>query len=94
MVWVVGGVIVFWGLSWLLVPPIIKSQFEQRASEQLGRKVSLGKLDFKPWSLELTVTVARANGAVDPSPQLSIKHFYIDAGLQSLMRLAPLNASL
>jgi hypothetical protein len=92
VVWVVGGGIVFWGLSWLLVPPIIKSQFEQRASEQLGRKVSLGKLDFKPWSLELTVDelmVARADGALDPSPQLYIKRFYIDAELQSLVRLAP-----
>lgn len=91
-VWAVGGIVVLWGLAWLAVPPMVKSQVEKIASEQLGRKVTLGAVDFKPWSLELTVhdlAVARAAGVVDASPQLFIKRFYIDAELQSLGRLAP-----
>ncbi|NMM15242.1 MAG: DUF748 domain-containing protein [Rhodoferax sp.] len=91
-VWAVGGIVALWGVAWLAVPPIVKSQVEKIASAQLGRKVTLGAVDFKPWSLELTVhdlAVARAAGVADASPQLFIKRFYIDAELQSLGRLAP-----
>lgn len=90
--WLVAGVIVTWVVAWLAVPPIVKSQVERIASEQLGRKVTLGSVDFKPWSLELTVNhlrVARAENAADALPQLLIKRLYIDATLQSLVRLAP-----
>lgn len=92
LIWGIGGVLVLWGLAWLLVPSIVKTQVEKRAGEQLGRKVTLGQIDFQPWSLALTIhdlTVARAAGAVDPSPQFQLKRFYIDAELQSLVRLAP-----
>lgn len=91
-VWAVGSVLALWGVAWLVVPPIVKSQVEKFASTQLGRKVTLGDVDFKPWSLELTVhdlAVARADGVADASPQLFVKRFYIDAELQSLVRLAP-----
>lgn len=91
-VWAVGCIVALWGVAWLAVPPIVKSQVEKIASEQLGRKVTLGAVDFKPWSLELTLhdlAVARAAGVADASPQLFIKRFYIDAELQSLGRLAP-----
>ena len=91
-VWAVGSVLALWGVAWLVVPPIVKSQVEKFAGTQLGRKVTLGEVDFKPWSLELTVhdlAVARADGVADASPQLFVKRFYIDAALQSLVRLAP-----
>jgi uncharacterized protein involved in outer membrane biogenesis len=35
------------------------------------------------------LAVARAQGVSDASPQFSVKRFYIDAELQSLVRLAP-----
>lgn len=92
LVGIAGAVLVLWGVSWLLVPPIVKSQIEARASDQLGRQVTLGKLEFKPWSLELAVhdlAVSRAKDSADPSPQLQIKRFYVDMELQSLVRLAP-----
>ena len=90
--WALGGVLVLWSVAWLAVPVIMKNQLESLASEQLGRKVTLGSADFKPWTLELTLhdlAVARAAGVADTSPQLFIKRFYIDAELQSLVRLAP-----
>ncbi|HQS91591.1 DUF748 domain-containing protein, partial [Polaromonas sp.] len=58
-------------------------------------------VDFKPWSLELTLhdlAIARSvAGPAQPSPQnspqtspqLSIKRVYIDAEIESLLRLAP-----
>jgi hypothetical protein len=90
--WAVGGVVVLWGVGWLAVPPIVKSQAEKIASEKLGRKVSIGSVDFKPWTLELTINdlaIASADGASPPLPQLEIKRIYMDAELQSLVRLAP-----
>ena len=85
------GLLLVWALAWLLVPGVLKHQLETRLTEQLGRQVSVGRVDFKPWSLELSVddlAVAHASAA-DTTAQLSIKHLYIDMELQSLLRLAP-----
>ncbi len=66
--WAVGAIAMLWGLSWALVPPILKGQLEKIAGEALGRKVTVGKIDFKPWTLELelrdlTVAAASDNAA-------------------------------
>ncbi|MEO7400076.1 MAG: DUF748 domain-containing protein [Polaromonas sp.] len=48
------------------MPFVLKSQLEKIASEKLGRQVTVGVLDFKPWSLELTIhdlAIARAGSA-------------------------------
>lgn len=98
--WAVAALLLLWVLAWLAVPPLLKSQVQKIASEKLGRQVTLGAVDFRPWSLELTVNdvaIAKAgvkSGAVpEATPQtghqVSIKRLYIDAELQSLLRLAP-----
>ena len=87
--WTIGSVAALWAVSWLAVPPLLKHQAQKIASEKLGRTVTLGAVDFKPWSLELTVSdlaVATADGKAD---QLRIRRIYIDSALQSLVRLAP-----
>lgn len=81
-----------WALSWLSVPALVKGPLERLASEQLGRTVTVGALDFKPWSLELTlrdIAVAGAKGSEAGPAQLTIGRVYVDAELQSLLRLAP-----
>ncbi len=100
----VGGLLLLWALAYALVPGIAKSQIEKIASEKLGRQVTVGSIDFKPWSLELTVNdlaISRIEAGSDAKtgvgqpgspqnlPQLSIKRIYIDAELESLLRLAP-----
>ncbi len=88
--WALAGLVVFWVLAWALVPMLARSQIEKIASAKLGRAVTVGAVDFKPWSLELTLNdlkIAKQDGA---TPQLSIKRIYIDAELESLLRLAPL----
>ena len=78
-----------WALGWLAVPPLLKHQAQKIASEKLGRTVTVGAVDFKPWSLELTLSdlaIATADGKTD---QVRIKRIYIDGELQSLLRLAP-----
>lgn len=52
---VAGGAMALWAVTWLAVPPLVRSQLEKLATEQLGRKLTLGAVDFKPWSLELTL---------------------------------------
>src|SRR6185312_10862428 len=87
--WVVMGVLALWLIGWLAVPPVLKSEGQKIASEQLGRKVTIGAVDFKPWTLELTLTnlaVATADGA---GQQLHIGRIYINGSIQSLLRLAP-----
>ncbi len=83
------GLIALWLVTWLAIPPLVKGPLERIASEQLGRTVTVGGIDFQPWSLEFAlrdVAVAGANGAL---PQLTIGRVYADGELQSLFRLAP-----
>ncbi|EHL23337.1 hypothetical protein KYG_08805 [Acidovorax sp. NO-1] len=83
------GVIALWFVTWLALPPLVKGPLERIASEQLGRTVTVGGIDFEPWSLEFAlrdVAVAGANGS---PPQLTIGRVYADGELQSLLRLAP-----
>ena len=90
-----GGLLLLWALAWALVPMLAKSQIEKIASAKLGRVVTVGSVDFKPWSLELTVNdllIAKSAKSPESSssvPQLSIRRIYIDAELESLLRLAP-----
>jgi uncharacterized protein involved in outer membrane biogenesis len=79
----------FWVIAWLAVPPIAKSQLQKIASEKLGRQVTVGKIDFKPWTLELTLNDLRIATADGSKPQVAIQRIYADAELQSLFRLAP-----
>jgi hypothetical protein len=81
--------VAIWGLAWLGVPPLLKRVIEKSATEQLGRTVQVAQVDFRPWTLELTLhglSVAAASGG---AAQLQISRIYIDAELQSLLRLAP-----
>ncbi|CAN5434391.1 hypothetical protein BH11PSE7_BH11PSE7_21620 [soil metagenome] len=89
VVWAVGAVLALWLIGWLAVPPLIKSQMIKAASEKLGRQVSIGAVDFKPWTLELTVNDFAVRSQDGSTDQLQIKRIYIDAELQSLLRLAP-----
>ena len=87
--WAVAGVLTLWVLGWLAVPPLLKHQVQKIASEKLGRTVTLGAVDFKPWSMELTLSdlaVATADGKAD---QVRIQRIYMDGELQSLVRMAP-----
>ncbi|MDO9359473.1 MAG: DUF748 domain-containing protein [Polaromonas sp.] len=98
LVWAVGSLLLLWALAWAVIPPLLKSQLEKQASSRLGRDVTVGQIEFSPWSLELTLhelAMARAKtGASDTpvspkGPQLKIRRLYIDMELQSLLRLAP-----
>lgn len=83
------SLLAFWVIAWLAVPPIAKSQLQKIASEKLGRQVTVGKIDFKPWTLELTLNDLRIATADGSKSQVAIHRIYADAELQSIFRLAP-----
>jgi Domain of Unknown Function (DUF748) len=86
----VAVLLLLWLLAWLAVPPIVKSQAEQRLSALLGREVRIGRIGFSPWSLTLTVeqfSVGAAAGAA--AAQLSVERVTANADLRSVLRLAP-----
>ncbi|MDI1275797.1 DUF748 domain-containing protein [Polaromonas sp.] len=95
-----GSLLLLWALAYALVPMLLKWQLEKTGSEKLGRQVTVGAVDFRPWSLELTLhdlAIAKAGAAEPPErarlspgvPQIKIARHYIDAEMQSLLRLAP-----
>ncbi|MDD0809169.1 DUF748 domain-containing protein [Curvibacter sp. RS43] len=89
LVWVGGACLLFLALSWVLVPRVLRHEIETQGSAAMGRQVSVGEIDFKPWSLELTLrdlAVATLDG---DGAQFSLERLYIDMAWQSLWRLAP-----
>ena len=101
--WGVGAVLGLWALAWLAVPPILKSQAQSRLGERLGRPVTVGAVDFQPWSLKLTVTdlvvgAAPAASAAAEAPAgapaaaeapLQVGRIFVDADIASVFRAAP-----
>lgn len=90
--WAGLALVVLWVLAWAIVPPVLKSQAQQRLGEALGRTVTLGEVGFSPWSLELTLRDIVIGGApADPKalPLLKVARLYVNADISSLLRAAP-----
>lgn len=87
--WATLGLLLLWLLGWLLVPVLAKGPLERKASELLGRAVTVGAIEFKPWTLELTLRDLAVAGLAGAPPQLEVARVYADGELQSLLRLAP-----
>ncbi|MCB2002670.1 MAG: DUF748 domain-containing protein, partial [Rhodoferax sp.] len=94
LAWTVLAVLSTWLLAWSIVPPVLEHQLVHRASAELGRSLRVGRIEFKPWTLELTVhdlSMAERDGS---AAQLAVKRIHVDAELESLWRLAPVVQSL
>ena len=48
--WTLLILLAVWVIAWLAVPPIVKGQVQKIASDKLGRQVTVGKIEFKPWT--------------------------------------------
>jgi len=84
------ALVALWLLLWLTVPAVLKSQIQRLGSEKLGRAVKLESVQFKPWTLELSLHGLRIDGLPGAAqPLLSVQRIYMNAQMQSLLRLAP-----
>jgi len=84
------AVVVLWSAAWFYVPPLVAGAAQKAAAQQLGRPLALGKVEFNPWTLELTLTdLALAGATADAAPLLQVKRIHADAAIVSLLRLAP-----
>ena len=88
-VYSIAALLGLWLLAWQVLPPLARWQGEKIASEQLGRKVSIGAVEFKPWSLELSVHDVMVAGPGEGPAQLTVKRMYANAEMESIWRLAP-----
>jgi len=55
----VAAMLAVWLIGWLCVPYLLKLQLQKQGSAQLGREVTMERVVFLPWSLELTVSGVR-----------------------------------
>ncbi len=89
LVWTVACMLLLWLLTWLAVPVLLKWQLQKQASQALGRNVTVDRVDFRPWSLALTIDGLRVASAQGDGEQLSLARVQVNAELQSILRLAP-----
>ncbi|WP_367846976.1 DUF748 domain-containing protein [Rhodoferax sp. WC2427] len=88
--WGVAGLLGLWAVTWLAVPALVKYEVERIGSATLGRTVTVGRADFHPWTLLLTLDDLSIASAKDATPQVHIQRVLLDAALwQSIRRLAP-----
>ncbi len=84
-----GSILGLWLVGWLAVPPLLKWQLQEQGSAFLGRTLTVERVNFRPWSLELSLEGVKLMQPDGQTPQLSIQRLYADAELQSVLRLAP-----
>ena len=81
---------VLWSAAWFYVPSIVNSIAGKLVEQKIGRHLSLGHVEFNPWTLELTLDdVVLAGAAAGSPPQLQVKRIHANAAITSLFRLAP-----
>ena len=83
------GLLALWLVAWLGMPPLLKWQLAKQGTAALGRQVTVDRVDFRPWSLEISIEGLRVANAAGDGEQFSLGRLYANAELQSLFRLAP-----
>src|SRR5574343_184126 len=84
-----GALLLVWLALWLAVPPLVHARAQQALSDLLGRQVTMGRLQFLPWSLEITLQDLSVAGRDGAAPQLQVARIHVDLEMQSLLRRAP-----
>ncbi len=70
--------VVFTVFGFLIAPSIIKSQLEKRASAELGRRVTVEKVRFNPYTLAVTLEDMSVREADGTTPFLGWKRLYVN----------------
>lgn len=76
-------------ISWLAVPPVAKHLVEQQVETQIGRKATVGKIAFNPFTLTLTAADFTLYEQDKTTAAFSAKTLLLNTSYASLFRLAP-----
>ena len=90
LVWSAGALALLWLILWLGLPALLKWQVPLRASETLGRQVTIGDVSFHPWSLDLALDgLVIAGPSAGAEPLLKVARLHANLSAASLFRFAP-----
>ncbi|RJF97033.1 DUF748 domain-containing protein [Noviherbaspirillum cavernae] len=88
-IWI--GVILLFLLvfAWLALPAIVKHQAEQRVTEKFHRQLTIGKIEFNPLKLVMTVRDLKLMEPQGNAVFASFDALTLDLSSESLIRFAP-----
>jgi len=94
ILWWILGIVAFIAVAGFLVaPPIVKRQAEQRLSALLHREVTIERVAINPFVLSASVgglsVKETGTGSPEPSPVLAFDELYARLSYASIVRLAP-----
>ncbi len=81
-------ILLYAGLGFLLVPRVIRSNAESFVSSHYHRTLSLGGINFNPFTLQLEIHDLALPDA-DGKPLLGVRHLLLNLGIASVWRLGP-----
>jgi hypothetical protein len=94
LAWLVAAVVAFGALGFLLAPLLAKPALERALSDALQRKVTIGQLKINPFAVSTTLRDVSVAERGEGPPLLTVGELYINGGLASLFRLAPVISAL
>lgn len=83
------ALILFAVLGFFALPALVKAVVLPRLSEKIHRPISLEKLTFNPFTLQLWVHDLRIGGLPETPELLRVDEVYVNASVMSLIKLAP-----
>ncbi len=87
--WVLGLLVLFVLVGFLVLPPIVKSQLEQELSKALHRTVTVEAVRMNPFAPSVTVRGFAAHERSGDALFVTFEELYVNAAWTSIFRLAP-----
>jgi uncharacterized protein involved in outer membrane biogenesis len=88
--WTAAALLLLMVIAWLALPALLLWQLPPRLSTALGRPVTIGKIEFTPWTLEVAASDVAIGGPPGTGePQLQIGRAHADLSISSLVRRVP-----
>ncbi|MEO5767526.1 MAG: DUF748 domain-containing protein [Polyangia bacterium] len=75
--------------GFLVLPPVVKHQAEAQLGKLTGRRVSVGRVKFNPFSLTLSIDDFQVFEPDGRTPFLGFRRLFVNAQWESLYRRAP-----
>ncbi|HWS75436.1 MAG TPA: DUF748 domain-containing protein, partial [Quisquiliibacterium sp.] len=90
LAWASAAIALFAALGFLAVPPLARSQLEKLLAAELGRPVSIDRVEFNPFTLKAAVEGVTVGAREAGQPPLAgLRRLSIDAAWRSVLERAP-----